>query len=469
MNTFYLEKWVHDKIRRDVAANTDLADFMGKSDLNLITRADLEKYQVYKLGRILDYVVQNSIFYRDLFAQAGLQVSEINSLTDLTRIPFTAPSMPAEKPYQFLCVPQTEISRVYTLNTSGTTASPKKVFFDESDIRRVIDFMGAAMKAVSMEEGLSQYKAYLLLPNGKPDSQARLLERGIVKLGDSAVVGDIGLNESEQIRDIQRERPDIVFGSTTRLARLTQIGSEHCDLRELGVKMLFVTSEYLSTALRERMSQAWGCSVYQHYGMTELGFGFAVECRAHDGFHFHDGDFIVEVIDPDTGSPITDGEGELVVTTLNRSAMPLIRYRTGDLSSTNYESCQCGATASQKIAAVLKRSKTIVTLGKEDRIYPSMFDDILNTIPYITDYKAIISQEPPRDVLTFKVAVTSSNGGIRQEIAEALMKHPVLLKNHETGRMAEPRIEIVEASEVKRIGRAKRVIIDQRNMESKHA
>jgi len=462
MNSFYLEKWVHDKIRRAAEENEELRRHLGGNDLGLLSRNDLEKYQIYKLGKTLEYAVRKSFFYRDLFARHGIRISEIKDLGDLSRIPFTEPAMLAEKPYQFLCVPQTEISRVYTLFTAGTTSSPKKVFFADDEIKLITDFMGAAMKAVSLEEDLSQYKAYLLLPNGKPHSQARLLERGINKTGDSAVVGDIELNELELVKDIEKARPDIIFGSTSRLARLTQVGTTHGDLRKIGVKILFVTSEYLSAAMRNRMRQAWNCQVYQHYGMTELGFGFAVECRDHDGFHYDDSDFIVEVVDPDTGCSVSEGEGELVVTTLNRSAMPLIRYRTGDLSRITSPGCSCGVTTSQKIAPILKRIKTMVLLGQSDFIYPSLFDDIFNGLPYVSDYQAIISQEPPRDILTFKVAVNTSEDGLRQEIRKALMKNPLLLKNFEADLMAEPRVEIVDGKEIKREGRTKRVILDTR-------
>ena len=146
--------------------------------------------------------------------------------------------------------------------------------------------------------------------------------------------------------------------------------------------------------MRQELKRIWNCDIRTHYGLTEMGLGVAVECEAQDGYHFNEADLVLEIVHPETGAPVPAGEeGEMVFTTLTREAMPLVRYRTHDLSRLIREPCTCGAASLLKIDTVKKRLESIATVGDGDEIYPSLFDDVLFEIPGVVDYQVIATRE----------------------------------------------------------------------------
>jgi len=188
-----------------------------------------------------------------------------------------------------------------------------------------------------------------------------------------------------------------------------------------------------------------------------------VECHAHSGYHFNEVDLLLEVIDPETGEVVSDGgEGELVFTTLNREGTPLIRYRTHDVSRLITEPCPCGATTLLKLGKVTRRLESVVSVGDGDEIYPSLFDELLYQIPEVVDYRATLSRNNGKDNLAFVVEVTRTGDDLHQEIRGLLSTLPLLQRNISAGKMTEPSLELVGLGELKRGGRAKKMIVDNR-------
>ena len=211
------------------------------------------------------------------------------------------------------------------------------------------------------------------------------------------------------------------------------------------------------------MQSIWNCDVHTHYGLTEMGLGVAVECHAHNGYHFNEVDLLLEVVDPKTGEVIKDGrEGELVFTTLSREGTPLIRYRTHDISRLITEPCPCGATTLLKFGKVTRRLESVVEIGDGDQIYPSLFDELLYQIPQVVDYQVTLSRADGKDNLAFVAEVTQMGNGIEQKIKEVLLSFPLIQRNISAGRMTEPKLELVGLGELKRSGRAKKMIVDNR-------
>ena len=203
------------------------------------------------------------------------------------------------------------------------------------------------------------FKVQIFLPDGRPESQAKLLSKGVEKIGAKPVVADLSLKSKDQIEKMKGFKPDILLRLSELSYRLTQESSRG-DLEQINPKIIFLTSEYLPEPMRKRLEESWNCEVYYHYGMTEMGFAGGVECSAHDGCHFNEGDFLFEIVDPDTGENLgSNEEGELVFTTLNREAMPLLRYRTGDLARSFDSGCECGISTLVKIANSIKRKDGI--------------------------------------------------------------------------------------------------------------
>jgi phenylacetate-CoA ligase len=458
----FLQEWIFSQIKQSTI------DYPGKDvankELNQFTSHDIASFKLAELKKTLDYVYSKSSFYQKMFSTAGVKPDDIQSLADLRKLPFTNPTDLAESSYRFLCVSLQEVKRIYTLTTAGTTGNPKKLFFSKNDLERTTDYMGAAMRSVAMLGGLGSqgYKVMILLPDRKPESQAKLLAKGIDKFNGVPVITDIGLGYADLAKVIAEVKPDIVFSSVSRIWRTFQ--ELDYDLREIGLKIVFLTSEYLSQAKRKKIEQISGSQVFLHYGMTEMGFAGGIECTAHNGFHFNELDFIFEVINPVTGEIKGEGEeGELVFTTLARQGMPLIRYRTGDLAYQVSGPCECGASKLHRLGRIVKRIDGVRKIGDGEEIFPALIDDALDELSInVIDYRATLSRERGKDFLTCEIAIPGEGADVR-EIAEAIAGIPPVKRSMEARLMSPPRVEIVDRESIRRQGRTKQSIIDNRH------
>jgi phenylacetate-coenzyme A ligase PaaK-like adenylate-forming protein len=235
------------------------------------------------------------------------------------------------------------------------------------------------------------------------------------------------------------------------------------QLRKLGVNYLFLASEYVPDSMRKTLREIWGCEIRTHYGLTEMGLGVAVECEAQDGYHFNEASLLLEVVNPLTGEPVQEGEeGELVFTTLTREAMPLIRYRTHDISRLMPGPCLCGANSLLKFDKIKKRLESMVTIGCGDAIYPSYFDDVLYGIPGLVDYQIALHRQEGADRLYFKVEMVPGRENCTTELSEKLMSEALISGNVKRGLMEEPVVETVKWGQLQSVGRAKKMIIDRR-------
>jgi phenylacetate-coenzyme A ligase PaaK-like adenylate-forming protein len=386
-------------------------------------------------------------------------------LADLPRIPFTTPANLVEVPYKLLSISLTEIDRVFTRVTSGTSGQPKKVFFTGNDLEIITDGMAAIMNTAFSSSGLAAQGCVIqiFLANGTPMSQVSLVARGVEKMGGLPVAGDITVDTEEQIRAIQEARPVMLMGSAFRIHRITQEARQSLDLAKIGVKIIFITSEYLPPSMRRNLIDSWKAEVFHHYGMTEAGLAAAIECQAHDGFHFNEADFLFEVVDPSTGEVLEESEeGELVFTTLSREGMPLIRYRMGDISRLTRDPCKCGASTLGRIGTITKRVGSIATIGQGTQIYPALFDDVLYSFPNLIDYRVFLSKEGDKDCLTCKVELTEKEARLGERVTEAILNIAPIRESFEANLLTQPRIEFAEPGEIKRAGRVKQRIIDNR-------
>jgi phenylacetate-CoA ligase len=462
LETIFLEQWLHNIIRQKVKEDPEYRQFIGRESIDRVTRADIDRYHLFKLRKMLSYVYEKSTFYRRLLDESGIKADEVRSLDDLASIPFTEPIDIAQHPYHFACVSLGEIERATTFTSSGTTGPQKKIFCTEGDLEMMTDFMGVGMRAVASEGDVVQ----IILPSARPNDQADLLAKGVRKMGGLPIISGTSPSPEEQLRIIDESHSSVLFASVSRMYRITQETSRHHDLKRKGVKALFVTSEYLSESMRKQLHHTWNCDVHAHYGLTEMGLGVAVECHAHNGFHFNEADLLAEVVDPETGQVLGDGEeGEVVFTTLTREAMPLIRYRTHDIAKLMGSPCECGATTLKRIAKISRRLEGVVKIGKEDEIYPAIFDELIFGVPEVIDYQLTLGEEGDKDILLFQVETTRESHHISESIIKTVLGHPLIRKNIEAGRMALPRAELVGRGALRRMTRAKKLIIDGRRGE----
>ncbi len=455
----YIEYWLHDRIRSTWDREGEFRRIR-KSLPDRLTRADVEAYQFFELRKTLRRAAEQSSHYRELFEKAVFRPEDIRDGKDLAAIPLLGPEQLAEDPYRFLCLSLAEIARPYTFITSGTTGPQKRIFWTRGDIERITDFMAAGMGMVADPGDV----VLVLLPDGRPDSQADLLRQGCRKLGAAAVAADADLSAEEQLKILEDSRAAIIFGYSGRIFRLSmELHAKGLDLTQKGVKVLFLASEYLPECRRRFLESLWNCRVHTHYGLTEMGLGVAVECRAREGYHFNEADLLLEVVNPRTGEPAEAGEeGELVFTTLNREAMPLIRYRTHDISRLIPGPCPCGAATLLRFGPVRKRLEAIAVVGDGDEIFPALFDDALFEVPGLMDYQLNLTRRDNRDCLEFRIEPAQGAADIAPEIRGALLAMPSVARNIAAGSMIEPRVELLSPGALQSSSRAKKMIVDRR-------
>lgn len=459
MGPLFLEQWLHDKIWIRQQSDPDYPQPSGNARPGRqMSRQDVEDYQLFKLKRILRYAYDHSSFYKELFDRHGVGPDDVQSLEDLCRVPFTDPRDLAEHSTRFLCVSHQQVSRVTTFTTSGTTGPEKRVFCTRNDLDRMTDFMGTGLRTVADRQDVLQ----IMLPSGTINSQTDLLARGAEKVGILPVKAGLSISFEEQIRLIRQHGSTVLFVPTPVIYRMTQEMKGRENLGGLGVRTLFLTVACLSESMRNRLGEAWNCDVHDHYGLTEMGLGVAVECHAHSGYHFNEADLLLEIVDPDTGEVLQEGEGELVFTTLSREAMPLIRYRTHDLSHWVHEPCPCGASTLLKFGKVSRRLESQVWIGRGDVVYFSLFDENLYSVPEVVDYGIEVGRVEGKDALTFTVEVTRFGRDVEESVQQALLRSPFIVRNIQNHSMAQPRVELVAWGAFKPGGRAKKMILNSR-------
>lgn len=425
-----------------------------------LTRSHIEAYQFFELQRTLCRAVEHSSYYRDLFKKAGISPEDIHDPSSLHAVPLLAPEELAESPFRFLCLSLAEIARPYTFITSGTTGPQKRIFWTHGDIDRITDFMAAGMATVVDPGDV----VLILLPDGRPDSQADLLRKGCLKLGVGAIVADTNLRAEELLEIARDARAAVIFGYAGRILRLSmELQAKGHNLARNGIKYLFLAAEYVPECRRRLLENLWNCRVRTHYGLTEMGLGVAVECGAGGGYHFNEADLLLEVVNPKTGEPVEEGEeGELVFTTLNREAMPLIRYRTHDISRLIPGPCPCGSAALLRIDKVRKRLESILAVGDGDELYPALLDDVLFEVHGLMDYQVLVTRQDGRDCIEFRIEPVEKGWDLVPEVRNRLLSMPIIARNMASGKMVEPRVELLDPGALQSVSRAKKMILDRR-------
>jgi len=324
-----------------------------------LTRDALEAYQLSRLLHTLRYAAAHSAFYRERLSgfdfetdsravgkvgcAIGTQVAGMRSLADLARISFTTPRDLAEEGVRMVCVPASQVDRIVTLPTSGTTGAPKRVWFTAADQELMVDYIHHGLPVMTGPGDVF----IVLMPCARPGSVGDLVAAGVERIGSRAVrVGAIpqdGSRDEEVLAAMRREGVTTGLATAPTAARLARKSAGDKAIAA-NMRSVLLSAQFISDEDRDAVERIWDCKTFEHYGMTEMGLGGAMACGARVGYHPREADLLFEIIDPVTGDVLPDGEdGEVVFTTLTRTAMPLIRYRTGDLSRWLPDPCPCGS------------------------------------------------------------------------------------------------------------------------------
>lgn len=415
-----LDEWIARKIR-------------GCQDSpSLLSRDEIDRYQFEKIRETVDYARRSSPFYRRLLE--GRSGAELKGLNDFASFPFTTGDDIRESALRFLCVSQDEIARVVTLNTSGTTGVSKRLFFTADDLELTVDFFHHGMSTL-VSPG---QKVLILLPGDKKDSVGDLLKRGLARMDVEGIVHGPVRDVDSAISDIRRFSTDCLVGIPTQVLWIARTAGAVIPAGR--IKSILLSTDYVPQAIVRELESRWHCSVFAHFGMTETGLGCAVECENRSGYHIREADFYVEIVDPGTGQACQEGRaGEIVFTTLTRRGMPLIRYRTGDISHFMAEPCPCGSVL-RRLGTVAGRLDGRVPLGKGHTLTIIELDESLFPIEGLINYSAEFVRGAGKDRLVLslyaggatdpKIAeaareAASSIPGVRDAIAEGLLEVPL--------------------------------------------
>ena len=437
----YLDELVRNQISREVLSDGSSHPIIPIQQ-GQFNRDVLEEFQTLKLRQTVAYVMEKSSFYRNLFSKYDVDPSSLRTLADLRHLPFTEPADIIKDPYRFVCVPMGGIARIVSLSTSGTAGERKRIFFTNGDLRRIIELLAVNTKIVlGNKSGVIQ----IMLPGETIMGQADALARGVEETGATPVVIGNTPDFEKQIRAIKNQGSTVLVGYSFYLHRLTKLARERFNIREMGVESIVTTGESLPRAVKQILEEAWGANVFCHYGLTEMGFNAGMGCLSGRGYHIYEGDCLVEVVDPQTGQPVADGrEGELVITSLGREGMPLIRYRTGDLTTMQTNSCECGSIL-KKIDMITRRKDMSIALGTSE-VHPFSFDETLFSLPDVLDYRLAINQEQEQTILSFFIEIVKGNKNNKnslRRIQKAIEGDPLLSNNSLGGRI---RLTMHEAS-----------------------
>ena len=381
----HLEEGLFELCSKRIMADEGFKTVAWNRNFGKVNSDLFQEFRLYQLKKTIKYVSENSRFYGKKFREKSVGPSDIKSLKDIEKFPFTFPEDLRHSSYDFLCISQRDVEKPVTFFSSGTTGIRKRIYFSRADIIKIMEFLPRGMNTVTdRDNGIIQ----ILLPNSAGRGIGYLLAESLKSFGMRAVISDMGWPADKIIRSCLDEKPDVCFGDAGTIFRVTKEMAGKMDLSKLGVKVLFLTMSNVSRSMKEYLEKAWNCRVATHYGLTEMGWGLAVDCDSCDGYHYNELDVIAEVVDPETGKVLPEGEeGELVFTSIGREAMPIIRFTSGDISSLSKGSC---GSSLKLMGHIVRRTEGMYDLGDGRYIYPALLEEAIYSIQEVVDYKASV-------------------------------------------------------------------------------
>lgn len=381
-----------------------------ENELETLNRTDLEKLQVKRLKNTIQSAM-NSPYYGNLYKKMGLSADSVKSVADIHKLPFTTKQNLRDNfPYGFLGLPQKELIRLHS--SSGTTGNPTVIFHNRHDIDSWANLMARSLFCAGVRDTdvFQNICGYGLFTGGLG------FQYGIERLGCLSIPAGAG-NSQRQIKLMQDYGTTVAHAIPSYLNRLFEVFQEEgFDPRKHTKLHTFVIgAEPHTEEQRQRIEEMFGVKAYNSFGLSEMnGPGVAFECTYQNGLHIWEDAFLVEIINPDTLEPVADGEiGELVMTTLDRQAMPLIRYRTRDLTRILPGACACGRTH-VRLDRIAGRSDDMFIV-KGCNVFPMQIEGVLMKIPEVgADYLITLDTINGSDEMIIEVEVKKDwfNGDI---------------------------------------------------------
>ena len=430
------------------------------SDLCLkdfVERKALERLQLERMKFILKHAYENSPFYTNAFDAAGVKPEDLKELKDLAKFPFTNKSdLRDNYPFGMNAVPKSEIVRLHA--SSGTTGKPIVVTYTKEDIEVWSETTGRCylMGGLTKDDTVLVSYGYSHFTGGMGAHQ------GTERIGALAIPMGGG-NSEKQLMLIQDLGVTTICCTPSFFIHLMEVAAaKGIDWRQTKLRHGFFGAEPWSNEMRQRIEEETGIIAHDIFGMSEMmGPGVAGDCPARNGLHIFEDHYYPEIVDPVTGEVLPPGEeGELVLTSLDKMAMPLLRYRTHDITRLHYDRCSCGRTI-VRMDRIRRRSDDMLII-RGVNLFPSQIESLLLEVEGIEPhYELVITRNHAMDDLEVRVEVTPSVFSDEIRVLEGLRNTLQAKIKNMIGLSA--KITLVEPGSITRsIGKAKRVV-DLRN------
>lgn len=419
-----------------------------------MSRDEMEHLQLERLRKTIERVYTKVPFYKKKLEELGIEPKDIASLGDLAKLPFTIKDdLRDHYPFGLFTVSKKEMVRIHA--SSGTTGKPTVVGYTRNDLNTWSELCARMVTtAGATDEDVAQIAFGYGLFTG-----AFGLHYGLERVGAMVVPCSSG-NTEKQLMLMKDFGTTLLVSTPSYALRMAEV-AEQMGInieRDLQVRLGLFGGEGSTEAMRQEISKAWGMFATENYGMSELiGPGVSGECECLSGMHIAEDHFIPEIIDPKTGAILPPGEkGELVITSITKEALPLLRYRTKDITSLHYEKCDCGRTLVRMSKVQGRTDDMLIIRGVN--VFPSQIEEVLLKIEEIgPHYEIIVKKKGYLDALEINVELI--DGGMLEvywklEEVEKKIRH-----NLRTVLGLDAKINLVEPRRLKRFeGKAKRVI-----------
>lgn len=430
-------------------------------NIECMPRKELEALQLERLKALVDYCEKNSEFYSKRLAKAGVTADKIKKLSDIQYIPYTTKDdLRDTYPFGMFSVPKEKIVRLHA--SSGTTGNPTVVGYTREDLENWSD----QVARLAVAAGASESTIVQICFGYGMFTGALGLHYGLEKIGAVIVPCSSG-NTEKQLKFMRDFGTDAIVATPSYCMYLAESARAMQDKYPMDMYKLkygILGSEGSTPEMRDEIEKHWGTGLFctDNYGMSELnGPGMSGECLYRDGLHICEDHFLCETIDSATGNVLDKGEtGELVVTNLTKRALPMLRYRTKDITSINYEPCACGRT-SARMHKIIGRSDDMIKV-RGVNVFPTQVESALIGISGISpNYLLVLRREGYSDSLEVQVELV--DGSLLDRYGELVALQKRIHDNIRNILGIEIKVNLVEPNSIERFtGKAKRVL-DLRN------
>ena len=422
-----------------------------------MSRDEMAHMQGVRLKKLVDRVYHDVEFYRKKMQELGLEPGDINGIGDIHKLPFTTKDdLRDNYPFGLFALPESEVVRIHA--SSGTTGKPTVVGYSRKDLEiwqecvaRVLTMVGIGKK-----DKIQVSYGYGLFTGGLG------LHYGGENIGATVIPMSTG-NTKKQITMMYDLGVTAIACTPTYLLHIIELLEENNLVDKIDLKYAILGGEPWTDNMRKEIERRLGIRAYNIYGMSEIiGPGVSADCEYHNGLHIYEDHFVPEIIDPDTLEQLKDGEsGELVFTTLTKEALPLLRYRTRDISTLIHEPCECGRTLVRMDRLQGRTDDMLIIRGVN--IFPSQVESALLEIGDISaHYQLVADRINNLDVL--EVSVELDSNFFSDEIGEIEKLRKIITHNLTQALGLSVTVKLVEPKTLERFeGKAKRVI-DKRKL-----